>query len=267
MTNLQHNLQQLVAQEFYQLDACLHTLESRLNAAPPGRLRVKKSGGRVEYYHALSRKHISYIPKANMKLIRQLAQKGYDKKAYAKICQRIAVLRQFQQAYESTNIMDLYYKNYQARVNLIEPVIKSWEHLSEEWCRQDYEKLVVSDDIPTIYTNRGERVRSKSEKIMADFFSHHNIPYKYEKPLRLAGAGKVYPDFTILSPRTGKEIYWEHFGKMDDPSYAQNAVSKIMRYAECGYHIGDRLLMTFETSRSGIDTPYFEGLVQHYLMP
>ena len=63
-----------------------------------------------------------------------------------------------------------------------------------------------------ILTENGERVRSKSEKILADYFYRQNILYKYEKPLYLKGYGTVYPDFTFLSSKTGKEIYWNMRG-------------------------------------------------------
>ncbi|MGE9882258.1 hypothetical protein [Blautia obeum] len=73
-------------------------------------------------------------------------------------------------------------------------------------------------------------MRSKSEKIMADYFFRNGIEYKYEHPLYLNGFGIVYPDFTFLSRKTGEEIYWEHDGRMDDLVYARNAVKKIEAY-------------------------------------
>lgn len=47
-----------------------------------------------------------------------------------------------------------------------------------------------------ILTDRGERVRSKTEKIMADYFYRKGIEYKYEQPIYLKGLGTVYPDFS-----------------------------------------------------------------------
>lgn len=29
----------------------------------------------------------------------------------------------------------------------------------------------------------------------------------------------IHPDFTVRHPITGKRIYWEHFGMMDDQEY------------------------------------------------
>lgn len=59
---------------------------------------------------------------------------------------------------------------------------------------------------PVILTNRGERVRSKSEKIIADCFFRKGIPYKYECPLYLKGLGIIYPDFTILSKKQDRKF-------------------------------------------------------------
>ena len=120
--------------------------------------------------------------------------------------------------------------------------------------------------MPCILTERGERVRSKSEKIMADYFFRNEIVYKYEKPLYLKGLGTVYPDFTFLSPRTGEEIYWEHDGRMDDPVYAKNAVKKIEAYENNGIYPGERLILTFETECTILNTQTIEKLVHKYLL-
>lgn len=117
-----------------------------------------------------------------------------------------------------------------------------------------------------ILTERGERVRSKSEKILADFFCRNRIPYKYECPLYLKGVGTVYPDFTFLSSKTGQEIYWEHDGRMDAPVYAQNAVRKIHAYVENEIYPGERLILTFETEKTVLDMKLVEKLVQRYLI-
>ena len=116
-----------------------------------------------------------------------------------------------------------------------------------------------------ILTERGERVRSKSEKILADFFYRRNILYKYEKPLYLKGYGTVYPDFTFLSKKTRQEIYWEHEGMMDRQEYARSAVRKIESYQKNKIYPGDRLILTFETEQSVLNSNVIEELVNQYL--
>ena len=78
--------------------------------------------------------------------------------------------------------------------------------------------------------------------------------------------GTVHPDFTFLSRKTKQEIYWEHDGKMDDPVYAQNALRKIQAYQENDIHPGERLILTFETSKILLNTRLVERLVRRYLL-
>ena len=53
--------------------------------------------------------------------------------------------------------------------------------------------IKAGEDIE-ILTEKGESVKSKSEKIIADKLNMMNIPYCYEVPLYLKGYGYVKPD-------------------------------------------------------------------------
>lgn len=101
---------------------------------------------------------------------------------------------------------------------------------------------------------------------MADYFYRNGIEYKYECPLYLDGVGTIYPDFTFFSPTTGKEIYWEHNGKVDDPTYAKNMVKKIQAYENNGIFLGESLLLTYETEQTILNTSKIEQLVKRYLL-
>jgi len=68
-----------------------------------------------------------------------------------------------------------------------------------------------------------EKVRSKSEVIIADRLFINAIPYEYERGLivkipKTAECPETEmvwnPDFRVLNVRTGKEYIWEHFGRM-----------------------------------------------------
>ncbi len=54
---------------------------------------------------------------------------------------------------------------------------------------------------PIFYTHKGERVRSKSEVIIANLLYKYQIPYRYEFPLTIKDFGITYPDFLILNVR------------------------------------------------------------------
>ena len=89
------------------------------------------------------------------------------------------------------------------------------------------------------------------------------IAYRYECELKI-GKAVFYPDFTILHPLTGKEIYWEHFGKMDLPEYAKNAADKLHMYARNGIYPGDRLITTYETMEQPLDTAIVQKLITYH---
>ena len=95
-------------------------------------------------------------------------------------------------------------------------------------------------------TRRGEKVRSKSEVIIADALYSMGIYYEYEKPLL---KGKYYPDFTIeFSPR-GETLYIEHFGMLSSPEYVYQNLLKLIEYEKNGIISGHNLILTYEYYR------------------
>ena len=91
------------------------------------------------------------------------------------------------------------------------------------------------------------------------------ISDKYEKPLNFSGYGIVYPDFTFLSRKLRKEIYWEHEGMMDKPEYAIKAAKKLNSYQMNGILPGERLILTFETEQDVLNSKIVCDLVDKYL--
>ena len=67
-------------------------------------------------------------------------------------------------------------------------------------------------------TVSGMMVRSKSEVIIANLLSRHEVPFAYEQKLR-AGGRVLCPDFTITIG--DKTYYWEHLGLLDQEQYRQ----------------------------------------------
>lgn len=152
------------------------------------------------------------------------------------------------------------------RRTLVTPIEPAWNQLLAKWYAEEHQRKEFRENTPVILTEKGERVRSKSEKILADYFYRKNILYKYEKPLYLKGYGTVYPDFTFLSKKTEQEIYWEHEGMMDKQEYARSAVRKIESYQKNEIYPGDRLILTFETEQSILNPKIVENLVNRYLL-
>ncbi len=103
-------------------------------------------------------------------------------------------------------------------------------------------------------------MRSKSEAMIANLLLELNLPYQYEKPLLLDGT-LLHPDFTILDLSTRTEVYYEHFGLMDQESYQASAFAKIAKYESAGYAIGNQLLFSFESAQ----TPFNIGQIRQRL--
>ena len=111
------------------------------------------------------------------------------------------------------------------------------------------------------YTKSGLRVRSKSELIITEMLDEEGIPYCYEKPLKLGGK-TVHPDFTLLNITERKEVYWEHFGMMDDLEYRNNAFLKMREYENNGMYQFDSVVWTFETYKYPINTKTVRSMVK-----
>lgn len=135
---------------------------------------------------------------------------------------------------------------------------------------EEYEPGVFGEDDRTeFYTILGERVRSKSEKIIADELYRYNIPYRYEMPLELEDWGKTVirrPDFTVISRSSGKKYIYEHFGMMDDPDYVERNMRKLDLYEKNGYILGKNLIVTHETSRSPLNVGVVDSYIEHFFV-
>ncbi|MCR5704117.1 MAG: hypothetical protein K6G85_05790 [Eubacterium sp.] len=243
-------------------------VEKNLIDVPEGCLRIGKSQGCVQYYQCKKGEshNGTYLPKKEIELVKRLAQKSYDEKVLKRVSKRLAQIESILRDYEDNEIESIYLKEHPERRKLIEPVELTYQQRIEKWMNVPYADKPFRSDAPVIITNRGIRVRSKSEKIMADYFDSMGVQYKYECPLELKPYGIIYPDFTFLSHKTGRELYWEHEGMMDSPEYARTAVMKIGLYEKNGIFPGEDLIITFETSTSVIDMELVKQFTEKYLI-
>ena len=219
-----------------------------------------------EYYHKLKNKtknkfEQKYIKKINIKFAQNLAQKSYNKKIKKLVNKVLPLLRKLYYSFDENLIDEVYERYSDKRKKLVIPVMETKVQYIENWKNKPYHGKGFDIGSNHIFTNNGQRVRSKTEKILADKFEFLNIPYKYECPLNL-GDRVIYPDFTFLDPHTCEEIYWEHFGMMDNPQYVENAIKKIESYSMNGL----KLICTFETLNRTPNNHYVDWLINEHLM-
>ena len=258
-------LRHLLVQEQKRLETIINKARSGLESAPEGRLRISCDKSKPRYYQYMSADNETHIPKAEMELARLLAQKNYNESVVKKAEARLKQIKKITKSYSDDEIEKIYTSMNKERQALVTPVESTWDQLLKMWYEEEYQGKEFKEGTPLILTEKGERVRSKSEKILADYFYRNNIPYKYEKPLYLKGYGIVYPDFTLLSKKTYQEIYWEHEGMMDKQDYARAAVRKIELYQLNNIYPGEQLIMTFETEQSLLNSRLMEKLTEKYL--
>lgn len=219
-----------------------------LTRAPRGRLKLARRGRDFYACHVLDDKS-EYIPKSNLALMSKLAQKYYDEKVLGVLECKLNLVDAFIEKYKTIDVLDVYENLIEVRKSLVEPIQLSDEEYARHWLAVSYKGKGFDAEIPDLRTAKGERVRSKSEVIIADALERSGIPYKYECPLKLEDGGKtVYPDFTCLNLRTRKEVLWEHLGMMDNPEYASLAVKKLSSYLQSGYVLGKNLVISMESS-------------------
>lgn len=260
-------IKELLFEEQKRFEKIIKKTKNQLKDAPEGTLRMSKSHNTLQYYRCTDdKKSGTYINRDNIDMARKLAQKAYDEKVLKLAEKRLSQIQKITRDYNEREIEEIYLNERTERQELIEPIEPTWEQKVKEWKEKEYNKKGFREDAPIILTEKGERVRSKSEKILADYFYRNGIEYKYECPLYLNGVGTVYPDFTFLSLQTGEEIYWEHNGMVDDPGYARKMVRKIQEYEKNGIFPGEGLILTYETEQMVLNTWKIEQLVNRYLL-
>lgn len=279
------------------------SLERTMSTMPKGSLNISMERGKARYYHftGMNVKR-RYLSKNEMDFIKKLAQKDYNNQVLKSVNQELKALKLLSSTYPEILVEDVYNTLALEKQVLVTPVTETASQFADHWQSKSYQGKAFRENDPELYTAKGERVRSKSEVMIADALGRAGIPYKYECPLELtdlhnvsenkfsqknefpkmyfhkdqryadgtSGSGEVkrtvYPDFTILNVKTRQEIYWEHFGRMDDPEYAEKTVWKINLYMRNNIFAGKNLIMTFETRKNPLNQQTIINMIKNHLV-
>ena len=278
-------IETMLTKELDELKLIAEESRIRLSASPSGLLRVAQKQGKYEYYlkeddYAYSNGR--YLRKDEKDIAIAVAQRDYDMQVVKKAEERIKEIERFLDKYGNTSLKEIYTKMSLGRreligTNLIDANANPDTYLVpddvfvKQWLAVEYESKMFSDDDndqvieQAIITERGERVRSKSEKIIADKLYMLGIPYRYEYPILLEGYNgyfNAYPDFTILRMPDRQEVYFEHFGLMDEVDYVNTVMRKLDTYERNGIYLGVNLFFTHETSKRPLNTVALDRLLR-----
>ena len=240
-------------------------------------LQTRTSDGKTRYFKFRdgNRTEQEYLGKECTEEIKDLATKSYALKL-----QKAAELekKQIDKCIEILKSegktdyadIDLVYDRLADPIKkLIKPSVVTDDGFAEKWQNEKYKNRWKGNADYTIETPRDEKVRSKSEWIIACMLAEAGVPYRYEECVGLNKLlGMVfYPDFTVLNKRTREVFFWEHFGKMDDPKYINESyMPKMLEYYNFGFLPGKKLLMTFESKRYPLDTTQVKRLIEEFLL-
>lgn len=229
-----------------------------------GYLSISTSKNFTRYYHYYYENNKlvkKYIRKKDRKLAKVLAQKTYNDKVIKELENNLRFINTIIKKYDADILDKIYKSNSIQKQDLIKPIIETKDQFIDRWVYEEFESNPYNFYGSIIKSKKGERVRSKSEKILADILYDKGIPYRYEARLSLSNYCTKYPDFTILNPNTLEIIYLEHFGAMDVADYAKEAISKIQLYAESGIFLGFNFFATFETKDEITNYETFSKLI------
>ncbi|MCR5735463.1 MAG: hypothetical protein K6G22_12730 [Lachnospiraceae bacterium] len=235
---------------------------------PEGNLRISSNKKQVRYYH-ITRKGDTqgkYIEREHRDIAAALAQNEYNKQFLKKAEHELAMIERTISQFSRVNT-DMIYENLSIhRRNLIRPYILTDELYAAEWQSRIIRENPYMPENRIYDTRKGERVRSKSEAILADMLYELGIPYHYEKPLKLINGKIRYPDFTMLKKRTREEIYLEHFGLMDNEEYLTGSLKKLDEYRNNGIYPGKNLMFTYETQDDPLDIKGIRTMLKEILL-
>ena len=239
-------------------------IENKIARLPEGRIKIKHLHNKDYYYCVGIPSGERYLRRQDTALIETLMQKDYLRHVLKEAKRELKSIEKMLQLYPDTLAEDDYAQLPDARKLFATPINVCDDAFAKKWMEAPYKRKPFKKDAPEFYTLKGERVRSKSEVIIADRLRENGIPYRYEYPLKV-GNKIIHPDFTILRTSDRKILYHEHCGMMGDQQYVDDMLARAKDYNQAGIILGDRLFYTFESEANPLDVTLLDSLIrQHY---
>jgi|GEM_PF-266368 len=259
--------QTLIAQtEYY--ERLLADFEKEYLLLPSGDLQREKHKNHYHYFLRGEDKKRQYLRKTEKALIGQMLRKRFLKKALPQLRRN---LRELQRAMGACGkIAEPVFETYDESEKIFEGAKgenAGSSKLSKEeknWLALPSKKNDYHQENLVHLTANGEKVRSKSEALIAGLLYSYHIPYKYEEELLLEEI-VYYPDFTIRRPKDGKIFYWEHFGMVEDPEYARRMDRKVLEYRQKGIAPWDNLITSYD-KEGAIDMSLIQNMIKAFLL-
>ncbi len=238
----------------YEQKQIIKSLKKEIQHIKPGKLYSRNINGKLYFYEYSKGREQSITKKPDR--IKALA--------------RYEVLKNYIQTLEyNCNILDNAIRNLKLFNTENNKKLCSYAGIpygvyTEEqllWMQEPYQRNPYHPEHLQYATTNGIKMRSKSERAIANRLEAKYIAYRPEAPFQL-GDKIAYPDFIILLPN-GEIVIWEHFGLMDDEAYKQKAQEKIEEYRKQGYVQHKNLICTYEEDIKSV--AYIDRIIDLFL--
>lgn len=260
-----------------ELEKLAEEYKRKIHNLPAGRIECIKRGNGYRWY-VVKNKERKTLKKSDVKQARRLAYKRYIYDELEDVEAEIAILNTFvlqmkmlREGKDPRPLLNKFVhleRDGRARkdneevlrlakeyIEETEPEIKKWE--------TDYEQMEDFNDSRKIRAKSGIYYHSKDEIIIDDILHEHGLLVRHDEKLPVGGKYE-YPDFHILDPKTGKTLYWEHFGMMDDITYRERTIKKLSNYLRNGYYPGLNFVATFMSEPYRIDAQMIETIIEYF---
>lgn len=263
-------MESIVEERMNYLKNVLEPLEEEFNKMPQGNLLVLRGTTENAFRYYVRKtpqdKYGEYLNKTKENDKRIYARKKYLQALIKNIKAEISDLQKVISLHTGDSIIDTYNQFSQGVIGKIRPVNIDDETYVNNWKMEKYVGLGFDEnDKSAHYSDKNERMRSKSEVLIANTLNRLNIPYKYECPIEYIPGKNIYPDFTILDIRRRKVIYWEHLGRMGDVSYVSKNLWKLEEYKKLDIYLGVNLFITTESMTGALGRNEIMKVIEHVM--
>ena len=185
-------LKKLLLKEQKELEMICSKVEYELKSVPEGNLRISKDKNKVRYYHCVEDNEGTYISKIDSELPKLLAQKKYNQSVLKKAKARLRQIERITRDYSDDEIEKIYTSMHTQRQLLVTPIEPIWEKELARWYDSEYHGKEFYEGTAEIVTEKGERVRSKSEKILADYEQRLHLVEHFLKVKKMVGKTPIF---------------------------------------------------------------------------
>ncbi|MEI6602400.1 MAG: hypothetical protein WCL54_02825 [Clostridia bacterium] len=245
-------------------------LQDELKDAPEGAITRKLVKGKQYLYHSLKDKgeghsyYQKFLKNSEIELKSKLIRKELVLKALKLLQENVGILDLVTTNYNPVHFAELLHDLPIDFTTLPEHLLAKASKISV-WEAQPFEKCNLYPEKRIHMTPNGLLVRSKSEALIAGLLESNKIPYRYEARLELNGQ-TYYPDFTIMNPKDGEIIYWEHFGMTHQPSYRKSTIRKQDDYLHQGILPWEHYIATYDNNNGSINVMKIQNIIRAFIL-